>query len=96
MYIIKQIANGIISKPQGLPDTKATPEKLANIVVYAGVVAAVISVVVIVIAGVQFVISSGEPGKVTKARTAILYAVVGLIVSLSATTIASFVARSVG
>ena len=82
-------------KNPGLPETAPDAAKIASLVTYLSVVAAVISVMVIVIAGVQFVISSGEPGKVTKARTTILYAVVGLIVSLSATIIASFVARSV-
>lgn len=94
MNILLIIANGIIDKPESLPEVTATPDKLANLVTYLGVVAAVISVLVIVIAGVQFVISSGEPGKVTKARTAILYAIIGLIVSLSATAIASFVVKS--
>ena len=94
MNLLQVIANGVIKAPEALPDVEATPAKLANLVTYLSVMAAVISVLVIVIAGVQFVISSGEPGKVTKARTAILYATIGLIVSLSATAIASFVVRS--
>ncbi len=89
-------ANGIIEKPKSIPDTPASADKLASLIIYAGAVAAVISVLVIVIAGIQFILSSGEPGKVAKARNAILYAVVGLAVSLSATAIASFVARGVG
>ena len=88
-------ANGILEKPKSIPDTPASADKLASLIIYAGAVAAVISVLVIVIAGIQFILSSGEPGKVAKARNAILYAVVGLVVSLSATAIASFVARSV-
>lgn len=88
-------ANGVLEKPKSIPDTAASQEKLASLIIYAGAVAAVISVLVIVIAGIQFILSSGEPGKVAKARNAILYAVVGLVVSLSATAIASFVARSI-
>ena len=89
-------ANGILEKPKSIPDTPASADKLASLIIYAGAVAAVISVLVIVIAGIQFILSSGEPGKVAKARNAILYAVVGLIIALSATGIASFVARNVG
>ena len=94
MNILQVIANGVIKAPEALPTVTASPNKLANLVTYLGVLAAVISILVIVIAGVQFVISSGEPGKVTKARTAILYATIGLIVSLSATAIANFVVKS--
>jgi hypothetical protein len=97
MNFIYLFANGIIDKPTGIPSSpEATPEKLASLIIYAGSVAAVISVIIIVIAGIQFILSSGEPGKVAKARNAILYAVVGLVVSLSATAIASFVARGIG
>lgn len=92
---ITQFANGVISKPDSIPDVAASDSKLAGLIVYAGVVAAVISVLVIVIAGIQFIISSGEPGKVAKARNTILYALIGLIVALSATALASFVARNI-
>lgn len=93
--IFFKFANGIIEKPKSIPETPASGDKLASLIIYAGAVAAVISVLVIVIAGIQFILSSGEPGKVAKARNAILYAVVGLVVSLSATAIASFVARGI-
>ena len=93
--LLINFANGVLEKPKSLPDTAASQEKLASLIIYAGAVAAVISVIVIVIAGIQFIISSGEPGKVAKARNTILYAVVGLVVALSATAIASFVARGI-
>lgn len=93
MYL-KNLANGLIEKPTSLPDATANSSKIAELVVYSSAVAAVISVLIIVIAGIQFVISSGEPGKVAKARNVILYAVVGLVIALSATAIASFFARS--
>lgn len=51
----------------------------------------VLAFLVIVIAGFQFVISGGDPQKVTKARQAILYAVVGIVVSAAAFTIVRFV-----
>ena len=89
-------AQGVFTKESiDIPQVDATQSKLASLIIYAGMVAAVISVIIIVIAGIQFILSSGEPGKVAKARNAILYAVVGLVVSLSATAIASFVARGI-
>ncbi len=50
--LIIYFANGVISKPDALPDVNASQSKLASLIVYAGAVAAVISVIVIVIAGI--------------------------------------------
>jgi hypothetical protein len=95
--IIFYLSNSLIdAKSNSIPEVDASPARLASLIIYAGALAAVISVFIIVIAGIQFILSSGEPGKVAKARNAILYAVVGLIIALSATGIASFVARNVG
>lgn len=64
-----------------------------------GVIAvlAVICVVVIVIGGVQYMTSSGDAGKVKKAKDTILYAIIGLVVCALAATIVNFViARLIG
>ena len=50
-----------------------------------------LSVVMIVYAGFNFVTSAGDSGKVNKAKGVILYAVIGLVVSLLAYAIVSFV-----
>ena len=52
---------------------------------------ALIAVVVIVIAGIRLVISSGDEGAVDKAKKTILYAIVGLIIILLASAIVEFV-----
>ena len=46
---------------------------------------------IIVIAGLQFVTSQGDPQKATKARNAIIYALVGLVVMTISFTLVSFV-----
>lgn len=53
--------------------------------------AGIIAVIVIIISGINYVISSGDSGKVTKAKNMLTYAVVGLIVILTAFIITSFV-----
>ncbi len=51
----------------------------------------IIAVIFIVIGGVNYTTSQGDPNKTKKAKTTILYAVIGLIVSLLAFGITSFV-----
>lgn len=56
----------------------------------------IIAVVVIIIGGISFITSQGDPGKVTKARNTILYGVIGVVVALLAFTIVTFVLKSIG
>ena len=69
--------------------------KITELLNYSFGVLAAISFLVIVIAGVQFILSSGEPQKINTARNAIIYAAVGLAVSLLAMVIVSFVLAKV-
>jgi TRAP-type C4-dicarboxylate transport system permease small subunit len=54
-----------------------------------------IAFLVIVIAGLQFVLSRGEPEKAAKARRTIIYAAVGLVVAVLAFSIIGFITESV-
>lgn len=54
-------------------------------------VVAIISVVMIIIGGISYTTSKGDPGKVTKAKGTIIYGIIGLIVSLLAFAIVTFV-----
>lgn len=56
----------------------------------------IVAVVVIVLGGVNFVISQGDPAKTKKAKDTILYGVIGLAVALLAYAIVNFVLASLG
>lgn len=51
----------------------------------------IISVIVIIIGGVFYITSQGEPDKIKRAKNAILYAIIGLIISLLSFAIVNFV-----
>ena len=44
----------------------------------------ILAVIFIIIGGINYTVSQGDPGKVKKAKNTILYAIVGLIVALMA------------
>ena len=50
-----------------------------------------VSLIVIIISGIRLMTSSGDPQAITKARNTIIYAAVGLAISISAFTIVSVV-----
>ena len=52
---------------------------------------AIIAVIVIIIGGINYTMSQGDPQKTKKAKDTILYGVIGLIISLLAFAIVNFV-----
>ena len=50
-----------------------------------------IALIVLVIAGLRYVSSSGDPTTMSKAKNTIIYAAIGLVVSMSAFAIVGFV-----
>lgn len=51
----------------------------------------VVAVVMIIVGGIQYTTSSGDAGKVKKARDTIMYGVIGLVVALLAFAIVNFI-----
>lgn len=64
---------------------------LASILSYVFTLAGAIAVIVVAVAGFQYVVSSGDPASTAKAKNAIIYAVIGLAVCIAAFTIVNFV-----
>lgn len=54
------------------------------------------SIIVIIYSGITFVTSSGNPSQITRAKTMLLYAVIGLVVSILAYAIVNFIVSSAG
>ena len=66
-------------------------ETIKNILGAVFIVVGIIAVIVLVIGGINYMMSQGDPGKVKKAKDTILYGIIGLIVSLLAFAIVQFV-----
>jgi type IV secretory pathway VirB2 component (pilin) len=83
--------------PNDLEISKVTPTSSTVETVLTTVfgIMGVIAVMVIVISGMMFVLSRGNPEKSAKARRGIIYATVGLVLALSAVAIVQFAVRRV-
>ncbi|MEO6760838.1 MAG: hypothetical protein ABI220_00480 [Candidatus Saccharimonadales bacterium] len=68
---------------------------LHNILGIVFALAASVSFLVIVIGGFRYIVAHGDPNNVARAKMAILYAVIGLLVSLAAFSIVTFVLKGV-
>ncbi len=70
----------------------ATGEQvLQNILNTVYFIMGIVAVIVIIIAGFTYVTSSGDSSKLTKAKNQILYAVIGIVIVLSAFAVTNFV-----
>jgi len=79
----------------GLPVVDASSANLQHILqIFFGIIA-VVAVLFIVIAALKFVTASGDPQEVAKARNTIIYALVGLIIAISAEVFVAFLLNRV-
>lgn len=72
---------------QGQSDVMGIVKNIINLLLTA---IGVISVIMIIVGGINFALSNGDAQKVTKARNTILYAVIGLIVAIFSYAIVDF------
>ena len=86
----QQVQQGI-NDAGGTANTTSANTLIKNIVNTMLFLVGVLSVIMIIYGGIQYVISVGDSGKVAKAKNTILYAVVGLVVSIMSYAIVNFV-----
>lgn len=55
----------------------------------------IVAVLVLILAGIRFVTSNGDPSSIATARSTILYAIIGLVVTAVAQAMVSFVLNKV-
>lgn len=64
---------------------------LTTIASGVGMFVATLGTIMIIISGIMFLISAGSPEKMGKAKTALIYAIIGIVVGVSASTIVAIV-----
>lgn len=89
----------LFAAPVYQPDTSILPKPSADMTqldMVLGIVFAIlgaIAVLVIVLAGVKYIIARGEPREMAQARNMIIYALIGLAVCILAYSIVTFVVK---
>ncbi len=84
-----------IEPSAGLEQKSLDWSKVNNILNWAYGMAGVVAVAFIIKAGIDYMVSQGNPGNVQKATRGIIYAVVGLIIVIAAYLITAFVINTV-
>lgn len=96
-YITQKALLFFVDNPKpsdfALPQVQATDASAKAILSVVLGVAAAVAVLVIVISGFKMVVSEGEPEKISQAKKSIIYALVGLLIAVSAEIIIQVVLR---
>lgn len=77
----------------GLPQVQSTD--FTTIFQYLFGFIGALSVLILVVAGLRFILANGDPQSVAKARNTIIYAAIGLAIAVSAEIIVTFVLNNV-
>ncbi len=78
-----------------LPHTAATPAKVQAFLTIVFAVIGAVSLLMFTIGGFRYVISQGDPQATAKAKNTLIYAIVGLVVSIISVAIVTLILRSV-
>lgn len=94
MNILKILAAPITIDVPGIPTPNASTA-IGTVIAIAFMVTGAMSVLFILVGAIMYAISNGEQSKISQAKNTIMYALIGLAVSLSAFTIVQFVTGQV-
>lgn len=68
------------------------PEGIVRLIVnILATIIGVAAIIVIIVAGIQYMLSTGDPTKVNNAKNAILYALAGLAIAVAARTVVVYI-----
>ena len=56
-------------------------------------IAGALALLMIVVSGLRYILSGGDPNRISKAKDGIIYALIGLLIALTAEAIVSFVVK---
>ena len=79
------------SNEVNIPKTDVTNATVENVLQIVFGTMGAIALIIIILAGIKFITSQGNPEALTKARNTIIYAAVGLAISIGALAIVTFV-----
>lgn len=92
---IEQVRQGAKSAQTGDDSTSDIPSMVQRVVNVMLFVLGAVAVIMIVLGGIKFTTSNGNPEQIKSAKNTIMYSVVGLVVAIMAYAIVNFVVTQI-
>lgn len=88
--------NPLSASDIGLPTSTATLDAgISNIILLLTELIGMLAVVFVMYGGLQYVMSQGDAKKIASAKSTLLYAIIGLVLSIAGYAIVRFVTTSI-
>lgn len=91
LFVFAGLAQGGIQIDNPLQGVNSIGELLTKIADGVGTIIAALGTIMIIVAGILFLTSAGDPTKMTNARKAFFYAIIGIAIGITAKTIVAVV-----
>lgn len=75
-------------QPERLDGNEGMFKRITDVMLF---ITGAVSVIMLIIGGIRYVVSNGDAGAVTSAKNTILYAIIGIIVTILAYAVVNFV-----
>lgn len=89
----EQVCSGLGGCNTNPNDISNTVKNIVNIF---SLIIGIVTVIVVIVAGLRFVTSGGDSGKVAGAKSTLIYAIVGLLIVLMSQSLVRFVLNRAG
>jgi hypothetical protein len=92
-FVVFQYVNGQgpVTIPNPLGTTNTFKDLLINIANGVGVLIASLGVIMIIFSAILYLTSAGNPEKIQTAKKALIYAIAGIVIGISATAIVEII-----
>jgi hypothetical protein len=91
LHLLHYLADVSAPNIKALPRVNADSGTISTITTIIFTIVGAMCLLIVTVAGFRYVISRGDPGAVAKAKGTIIYALIGLAVTISAAAIVNFV-----
>lgn len=91
LFALVNFAFAQVQIPNPLGSTDSFTKLLLNIISGVGMVIASLGTIMIVVAGILYLSSAGSPERMTTAKKALFYAIIGIALGITAKTIADII-----
>ncbi len=96
LIVIKQKLMAVVVNIDSLPKPGADASRLRLIMTTVFMITGAIALLVVTIGGLRYVLSHGDPSATAQAKNTILYALIGLVVSIIGVSLVAFVVGRIG
>lgn len=77
--------------PGGIPQASANSAQLQTVLRFVFAIVGALALLMITVSGLRYILADGDPQKISKAKSGIAFALIGVVIAVTAEAIVAFV-----